>query len=325
MNYQKPFYSLRIKSNNTGYRIVINGCHIDDHRSQTTNQMEYPINHWLKNGENSFDIYHLNVNTGFGKKGLRADGEITLELCVRENDQQDVKVINTMVYLGASLNLNKNKVDYTDVDALFSTLNNSTKPSQFNVVNNELIPVEDGEFIIGDYQVKKGITKALHINQTVSLPAPFPRWRFFDADELTYHLDLTDEEWVSSRKQMLEEVYPPLWQALNDNDTQALTDLFKGRGEEFDQAFYKPNKGQDTFEMVHHLKGLINDQDLSSVRPLKLDESDIHVSFNKKLTWLHVFDYPLTSIVDFKHKHADIVTRIPIMFARFDGKWEIVR
>jgi len=287
--------------------------------------MEYPINHWLKNGENRFDIYHLNIPTGFDKLGLRGDGEIILELCVRENDEQENNVIHKTVYLGERLNITDGVTDYSDVKALVSTLDSSSQPSQFNMVDGELVQSDDGSFIIGKYQVKDGITEALHINQTITLPAPFPRWRFFDADELTYHLDLTDEEWESTRKQMLEEVYQPLWQALNDNDTPALTALFKGRGEEFDQAFYKPNKGQDTFEMVHHLKGLINDQDLSSVRPLKLDESDIHVSFNKKLTWLHVFDYPLTSIVDFKHKHADIVTRIPIMFARFDGKWEIVR
>jgi len=325
MNYKKPFYSLRIQSKNAGYCLVVNGCLIEEHDSLAPNQMEYPINHWLKNGENSFDIYHLNVNTDFGKLGLRADGEITLELCVRENDQQVVQSIQKTIYSGSQLNLDRNIVNYSDVESLLATLENSSQPSQFNIVNGEKIVSDDGAFITGDYSVENGMTEALHISQKITLPAPFPLWRFFEADELTYHLDLTDEEWESTRKHMVEEVYQPLWQALNDNNLNALTELFKGRGEEFDQAFYKANKGQDTFEMVHHLKGLINDEDIESIRPVLLDASDVHVSFNQKLSWLHNFDLPLSSKVAFKHKHADIVTRIPVMFARFDGKWEIVR
>ncbi len=325
MNYKKPFYTLRLKSNNTGYRLTINGCLIGVNLDISPNQMEYPINHWLKDGDNSFDIYHLNVSTGFGKKGLRADGEITLELCVRENDQQEAKVIQKTVYHGATLNLDKNKVDYTDVEALLSTLEHSSKPSQFNIIDNELQFAEDGAFIIGNYQVKKGITKALHIHQIISLPTPFPLWRFFEADDLNSHLNYTLEEWKTTRHQMIDEVYQPVWQALNDNNTKALTALFTNRGKEFDQAFYKANEGQDTYEMVHHLTGLINDPGLETIRPLNFDACDVHVSFNNKLTWLHNLKLPLSSKLEFKFKEAEMVTRIPVMFARFDGIWEIVR
>ena len=325
MNYKKPFYSLRLKSKNAGYHIAVNDCLIAAHLNITPNQMEYPINHWLKNGENTFDIHHINVTTGFGKKGLRADGEITIELCVRENDQNKTKVIHTTAYRGVTLNLDKNKTDYTDIDALKSTLKSSTKPCRFNVIDNEIVLAEGGAFIIGDHQVKEGVTLALQISQTITLPTPFPLWRFFEADELTYHEDLSDEEWESTRKNMIEEVYQPVWQALNDDDTDALTALFTGRGKEFDQAFYKPNDGQDTYEMVHHLSGLINDKTLLAIRPLKMAGCDVHVSFNKKLTWLHNFDLPLSSKLEFRFKEAEMVTRIPVMFARFDGKWEIVR
>lgn len=325
MNYKKPFYSLRLKSNNAGYRLSVNGCLIEEHNSLQPNQMEYPINHWLKNGTNTFDIYHLNVPTGFGKLGLRADGEVTFELCVRENDQVEAIVIQKTIYLGATLNLDENRVDYADVDALLSTLKSSTLPCQFNIIDEQITHDESGAFIIGEYQVKKGITKALHISQKITLPAPFPLWRFFEADELTNHLDLTDEEWEITRKNMVEVVYQPLWQALKDNNATALKSIFSGRGKEFDQAFYKPNEGQDTYEMVHHLTGLITDQDLSDVRPLDIEDCDVYVTFNNKLAWLHNWDKTLSSVVDFKHKEADLVTRIPVMFARFDGKWEIVR
>ncbi len=180
-------------------------------------------------------------------------------------------------------------------------------------------------FIIGDYKVQNGITKALHINQTITLPTPFPLWRFFEADELKHHYDMSDEEWEVARKDLFDNAYQPLWQAINENDKEKLKEQFTERGKEYDLAFYKPNKGQDTYEMVHHISGLINDSDLESIRPINFDYSDICVSFNHQLAWLHNFELPLSSKLEFKHKNADLVTRIPVMFARFDGKWEIVR
>ncbi|PKF63507.1 hypothetical protein CW745_01255 [Psychromonas sp. psych-6C06] len=325
MNYKKPFYSLRLKSNNAGYYLVINGCIIEEHNGIEPNQMEFPINQWIKNGENSFEIYHLNVPTGFGKLGLRADGEIILELCVRENDEQNAIVIQRTAYVGTTLNLDRNKVNYSDVEALQSTLISSSRPCQFNIHNSNIKLADDGKFAIGEYQVGKGITEALQISQTITLPTPFPLWRFFEADELKHHYDMTDEEWEVARKDLYNNAYQPLWQAINDNDKEKLKQLFTERGKEYDLAFYKPNKGQDTYEMVHHISGLINDSELESVLPINFDYSDICVSFNHQLAWLHNFELPLSSKLEFKHKNADLVTRIPVMFAHFDGKWEIVR
>jgi len=323
-NYQQPFYTIRFKSQHCGYRLAVNGCVIEDDRIGEQSAMEYPINHWLKSGENTIDIYHLNINTPFGKKGLLTDGCLNLELCVRENDSHEVTVLSTTEYNGAKLNIDENRANYDDIDALRSTIETSTQPTQFDVIDDQVILSDQGAFIIGDYQVKKGITKALQITQKLTLPAPFPLWRFFEADDLPYHNDLSDDEWKATRQMMIDEVYQPIWQALHDDDAQAIKDLFAGRGKELDQAFYKKN-GQDVYEMVVHLRGIINDDDLSSVRELDFDYCDVAVAFNHKLSWLHNWKLSLSSKLAFDHLGADIETRIPVMFARFDGKWEIVR
>ena len=60
MNFKQPFYTLRLNTQHCGYRLAVNGCLIDEDRVGQMNSMEYPINQWLKNGENTIDIHHLN-------------------------------------------------------------------------------------------------------------------------------------------------------------------------------------------------------------------------------------------------------------------------
>ncbi len=325
MNFKQPFYTLKLNTRHCGYRIAVNGCVIDEDRIGELNNTEYPINHYLKNGDNSIDIHHLNIAKKCGKKsGLHEEGFLTLSLCVRENDSTESIVLSETVYDSAKLRRDEGKVIYTDIEGLLETIEKSTSHSQFDVVNNKISPNESGAFTVGQYQVKKGLTKALQITQTVTLPTPFPLWRFFQADDLTPHNDLSDDEWISTRKMMIEQVYQPVYQALLDDDTAALTALFSGRGKELDQAFYKKD-GQDVYEMVKHLKGLIHNNELSAVREIEFDYADVAVSFNRKMSWLHNWDLTMSSVLDFKYKGAEIVTRIPIQFARFDGNWEIVR
>ena len=324
-NYQQPFYTLRLSAQNCGYMMAVNGCLIEEDQIGEMINMEYPINHWLKNGENTFDIYHLNIATPPKGAGMRSDGLLTVEICVRENSEQKSTVINRTVYDAASLSYKERRVDYTDVAALLSTLSSSTPQQQFDLVDGQVNINDNGQFIIGEYNLQKGTpNSALQITQTITLPTPFPLWRFFEADELVYQDDLTDDEWENTLKGLIEEVYQPIWQALKTDDAKAIKALFTERGKELDQAFYKRD-GMDTYEMVVHLRDLVSDKNLSDVRELEFDACDIAVSFNNKLTWLHNWDKSLSSVLDFKHLNADLVTRVPVMFARFDGKWEIAR
>ncbi|PKG83067.1 hypothetical protein CXF85_12020 [Colwellia sp. 75C3] len=325
MNYKQPFYTLRLNSQNCGYRITVNGCFIEEQRHGEMNVMEYPINQWLKNGDNLFDIYHINIPTPAGITGLRNDGKLTLELCVRENSGSETTIINRTIYDGSHLKIEDDSVDYTDIEGLLSSLSTSFLTNKFDVVSNKIVPSDTGEFSIEDYQVKKGeYNHALQTTQNITLPAPFPLWRFFKADELTNHNELSDEQWEATRKNMINEVYQPVWKALRDNDAKALKALFLERGKEYDQAFYK-EEGKDVYEMVVHLRSLVDNEDLSPVRDLNINACDVAVAFNNKLTWLHDWDLSLSEKIEFEHLGTDLLTSIPLKFARFDGKWEIVR
>ena len=119
------------------------------------------------------------------------------------------------------------------------------------------------------------------------------------------------------------EVYKPVWDALKNDDTKALETIFGPRCKEYDQAFYT-EEGQNLYELIVYLKSLINDEGLA-LREMPLDTVDVCVSFNLKMIWLHNWDLSLSSTLSFEFKNADLETRIPIFFSKFDGKWEVVR
>jgi len=325
MNFKQPFYTLKLNTRHCGYSIAVNGCVIDEDRTGEVSNTEYPINHYLKNGDNNIEIHHINIVTkGDEKTGMHEDGLLTLSLCVRENDNTESIVLSETVYDAKKLNMVDFGPVYTDMENLLASIERSSPKSQFDVVDNKLTLNNEGAFSVGRYELKEGPTNALQITQNIALPTPFPLWRFFQADELAFHNDLSDDEWTNTRKMMIEQVYQPVYQALLDDDTAALTALFSGRGKELDQAFYK-KEGQDVYEMVKHLKGIINDPDFQAVRTLQLDSCDVVVAFNQKMTWLHNWDLTMSGKLEFKHKEANIVQEIPVRFARFDGNWEIVR
>ncbi len=324
MNFKQPFYTIKLNTRHCGYVIAVNGCVIDEDRIGELSNTEYPINHFLKNGNNSIDIHQLNIMTPGEQTGMHEEGFLTLSLCVRENDSTESMVLSETVYDATKLNIIDFEPDYTDMDNLLASIERSSPKSQFDIVDNKVVINDGGAFSVGHYELQKGPCHALQITQTVNLPAPFPLWRFFQADDLTPHNDLSDDEWIATRKMMIEQVYQPVYQALLDDDTEALTALFAGRGKELDQAFYKKD-GQDVYEMVKHLKGIINNPDFQPIRALKFDYCDVAVAFNQKMTWLHNWDLTMSGKLEFKHKEAEIVTRIPVQFARFDGNWEIVR
>lgn len=324
MNYQQPVYTLRLTSKHCGYSITVNGCVIDDDISGQATSMEYPINHYLKNGDNKFDIYHRNIANGKGGISMRTDSTLCLELYVREHGTNEKSLVAKTIYDAAQISIIECVIDYDDKEQLANALAQSTSPQCFNIIDGKKVASEDGAYTVGDYTVINGVTHAMHINQTISLPAPFPLWRFFQADELTFHQDLTDQEWIDTRIDMAQNVYQPLYQALLNDDTAALTALFTERGKELDLAFYN-KEGQDVFEMVRHLRGIINDPDFQEVREVKFEACDVAVSFNNKMTWLHNWDLTMSHKATFKHITEDLVKSIPVMFARFDGQWEIVR
>ncbi len=322
MNYKKPFYTIKIKTQHCGYRLAVNGCLIEEDRAGVPVSMEYPINQWLKNGENTIDLYHLNIITSEKRKSLRADGVLSLELRVKENGEQKSIVLSRTEYDGSKIVGLEDKVDYADIEALTDSISNSSRPMIFEVDNNKIVESKSGAFNVGKYEVKEGITKALQITQTVNLPAPFPLWRFFEADALIYHNDLSDEDWKAERVSMLK-VYQPLWDAFNNDDTNAMKSLLAARCKEYDLAFYT-EEGQNLYELIVHIKGIINDEN-RELRKLEYKRVDLCVSFNHKMTWLHAWDRSNISSLAFDFTNADLETRIPVMWSKFDGKWEIVR
>ncbi len=325
MNYTKPFYTLKINSKHCGYRLAVNGCLVEEDRIGEPLNMEYPINQWLKNGENTIDIHHLNITTLTDDTSMHEEGQFTVELRVKEHGEQHSTVVSTIAYDATKLKRygeDDYLVDFDNQKALLDSIAESSKPIQFDIVDEQIKESDSGAFQVIGYEVKKGITKALQITQTIQLPTPFPLWRFFEADDLIYHNDYSDDDWLEERANMIK-VYQPLWDALNTNDTEAMKKLFAARCKEYDQAFYMED-GQNLWELIVHLRGIIKDDEWV-LSELEFDAVDFCVAFNHKITWLHHWKLSLDSSLIFEHVEADFEKSIPVMWSKFDGQWEIVR
>ncbi len=324
MNFKQPFFTLKISSVHCGYRLAVNGFPIDDNLTGEPVTIEHPINAWIKTGHNSFEIHHLNINTPHNFICMHHDGKLTMELRVKEFGSDESVVLSTTQYDAKQLaRLDDGLlVDFDNVEALKKSISASSLESTFDIENNQKQLNETGPFKILPYDVFEGPHKALSIIHNVELETPFPLWKMFSADDLIYHTDLSKEDRTQMRIDLMS-LYQPLWDALINKDTKKLESYFELRCNEYDIAYYtKP--GQNRYELIVHLLGFINSDEWKPSE-LLLRRLSNFVSYNNKATWLHTPKRPLISGFKFKHTSADLETRIPMMWAQFDGKWQIVR
>jgi hypothetical protein len=247
-----------------------------------------------------------------------------MEICVKEFGGEEVLILSTTHFDATKLPRLEcgHRVDYEDEALLAPSIEGSALESNFDIVDQKIQLNEEGVFKILPYQLSKGPHKALSIIHNMELDTPFPLWRMFEADDLIYHTDLSKEDRTQMRIDLMS-LYQPLWDALINKDTKKLESYFELRCNEYDIAYYtKP--GQNRYELIVHLLGFINSDEWKPSE-LLLRRLSNFVSYNNKATWLHTPKRPLISGFKFKHTSADLETRIPMMWAQFDGEWQIVR
>jgi len=324
MNFKQPYFTLKITSVHCGYRLAVNGFPIDDNLTGEPVTIEHPINAWIKSGHNSFGIHHLNINTAHELTGMHHNGQLSVEVCVKECGEDESIVLSTTQYDAKQLTRLECDllVDFDDIKALKNSIIGSSNEEIFSIVNQQKHLTEEGPFKILPYALYNGPHKALSIIHNIELETPFPLWKMFTADDLLLRSDMTKEIWNETREQ-LAALYQPVWDALIDKDTNTLEKIFEHRCSEYDIAYYtKP--GQNRYELIVHLLSFVNSDNWV---PLEMSgkKFDVLVSYNKKGTFLHTPRKPLMSAFKFRDLDAKLETRIPMMWAQFDGKWQIVR
>ena len=324
MDFKQPFFTLKISSVHCGYRLAVNGFPIDDNLTGEPVTIEHPINAWIKSGQNSFEVHHLNIVTPGDVYGMHKDGSLTMEVFVKEHGTDDSILISSVNYDAKQLTRVDNGilVDFDDQEALKASISASAVESTFDIENHQKQFNETGPFKVLPYEVFEGPHKALSIIHNIELETPFPLWKIFSTDDLISRDEMTKDIWVETRFNLVE-VYRPLWDALNSKDTKALEQLFELRCSEYDTAYYT-EPGQNRYELIVHLLSFINSDDW---RPMEMHgrKLDVCIAYSKKSTWLHTPKKPLMSGFKFLHETAELETRIPMMWAQFDGKWQIVR
>lgn len=325
MSYQKPFYSLRVSSKHLSYMLCVNGCYVEVHGSDEPLTIEYPVNQWLKNGDNSIDVYQdLLPDHELDRNIIRLDSEMIVELLVKEFGENESVCISKLCFDGAKLpRVDMEATPVPDFDASTELFcKGSSMPGQYSINGNTAELNPEGEYGVGDIGYEVGPHGAPRLFQHVSLPLPLPKWHFFNAEKLPIHFSLSDDEWQTFREEVLPE-YQRIYDALEAQDWQTFESLCKRRCDEYDLALYR-EPGESLKLFIDGYKLDASDLEWELV-PLAFDRVDIAVAFNNQLVWMHGWDNPLGHCIWLSHTKSDMCYKYHFMFAKFDGKWQVVR
>ena len=321
----QPFYTLKINSQYCGYTIAINGCLIENHEETSPLNMEYPVNQWLKTGDNTIEIYFYNMDDPeINKAILSPKAEITCELLVKQTNTENQKInVSTLRFIGKQVPRIEDgyKIDYNKLSPDL-TCSASTKSGHYKLTDSKLISDNSGNIVVGEITTEKGPTKSVRVIQPINIPLPFPTWQFFSAEQHKLHYDLSDDEWEAFRVELLAE-YQKIYDAINSRDLNKLKPLVEDRSREYGQAFYKDD-GTELNELIERINFIQSDPEWELVPPT-LSRLDISVAFNHQLVWMHAWDRPMFGGIGFSHNKSDLAKAFLFIFAKIDGKWKIVR
>lgn len=310
MKIAEPEYYVKLDMHSCPRTVIINGVIIEDNPDGYSSSTEFPVNHWIRDGENTLELFMLSdedmdedVN-----ETSRCNASVWVKGLVN-GEEQNHKVVD--------LNYTPN-LRLPQKDRYKSSLPAGTY--QLTGVNPTLSDkhrdLTIGEIKTGEDYFNAGGTK-FYRNFTANVP--FPEWSFFTAEKI-FSYPLNEDKFLALEKV----VWPKLvkiWDMFENKEIDKILPLFETRSQELDLAFYrKPGDSLKSFEMDLknvYKKGLPFDRRAD-------DEMQLVISYNEKLVTM-VNAATQQGSVMFYEKESDSVTFFDIVWMKKDGKWSIIR
>jgi len=303
----KPLFKLIVNTFGTKHIININGVSIiKDMDSDGQSESTLPINHLMRSGRNTIDIYIYPDNPG---EKINKHAKAALNLIVASNNDPNTKYsISNLTFEGALLGSS-------------SPTSGSSNSGKLDS-NNEFLYNKKGDVIIHDITVKKvpDYPGALIITRTVDIKSSLPLWSFFNSDDLPNYDSLNDEDYYKELEKLLIE-YMKVQQAIKSNNIDPVIDLFEERNNELDLAFYQPS-GTYKAKIKDSLKEAANDNGLELVE-LRKDNVNFTVEDNRKLASLTRNAFKAAISLNFKEGTGS--QRYPLIFRYQNNKWILTR
>ena len=307
MHINKPFVTLALSFAGCDYIPEVNGVNFKNSLGTAgVVKTHMPINLWLKPGKNTISLIL--------KPGDDADQlvqwdqacEAVVTLQVKSADQKNnYQPIMTYHFHSKANNITKNE----------SHFKGTTQAGQLDSSQDFKRVDSGGDIQIGPLHIEQIDTKygpGVKMTREVDLPLPFPKWAWFDGDQIP-----NNEE---TKKELVEQ-YKKIWEALHDNNLQKIDGMFSKRAEEFSQAFYKP---LNEFDTIQAMQEDVNNPNLELGGPFKAKYTHVALSGNGKLAALMV-NSDNDGCIFFNNNKTDISSTYNIWFMKKDGEWKIIR
>jgi len=311
MQIEKPEYFIKLDMYACPRYVDINGIVIEDDISGRASASEFPINHFIRKGNNTISIHY--APDAYMKQKTNSDSRCNISVWVRGT-------------------VNSKKVNYkvTDLDyipdyniPLNERYKKSLRDGNYKYAINEPEKASgSGDFTVGEVKTgKPGEFEAdvSRIYRSFEADVPFPEWAFFSAEKI-FDYPLSDEKYL----QMESVIWPMvenLWALFEDEELEKIIPLLEFRSKELDLAFYR-EPGYSIKSFKHSLETVYKEGYPLNRKDKK--HMQLVVSYNEKLVTL-VNAGSGNGTVMFYDKELDTNTFYDIVWMKKDGQWIIAR
>ena len=308
---KQPYFTLKIKSQNIGFYIIVNGADVFEYFSSDNLVTELPINHWFTSGSNKLEVIAkpFSPNKVFNKKS-----QLLVTLLVAGADNLGEKLVVSDIYFDAELN---DEGRFKNKNTKSVTLDSENK---FLASNKGDVVIKSASLRV--YNEEKGFVR---INRELYLPSILPRWSFLDGDQIPSFSeeDMSDKEFDVFQESLLSH-YRKLFDAIKQNKIDDVMYMFEERNRETDQAFYY-EPGTTERKLREGLKDAARDEAAGETKLLPIDPEYLEFGVFESNTMARL------KRTDDSRAIAQNFTKFPgsqsfdLIFRYKNGKWILTR
>ena len=312
MNIDKPYLVLHFDIMGCSFESNINNVKLRDIAGIPESgggSIDLPVNPWLKSGRNKLSLTLKPVKDSEKLKQVGQFCRAKVTLKVKPNaapfkaDGSSYIPIATYQYHSDPDNLTTDETN----------LKGTTEAGQLDSSKDFKRVDSGGDIQIGPMHIEQIDTKygpGVKMTREVDLPLPFPKWAWFDGDQIP------DNE--QTKKELVEQ-YKQVWQALKNQNIESYASDFEKRTQEYAEAYY------------------VSKQEVNLIKDLTKKEKDSHLElggFQPKYQHVRIYGHgKLAKLLSwdglpaifFNNKEKDMSHDVDISFMKKDGEWKIIR
>jgi len=305
MQIDQPFFKVYFQAESVAFGIVVNGFEAYFNNTGGPITLEIPINQFVRSGENKFELQMQTWNDE-GDLSIKDSAFINVEYRLY-TDLNNYVVLNKQTY---SAKNNKQGHPFKD----------SSDKGQFSIIENKFVTSHTGEYSISDFQLEtdKAAYDANYLYHIVTMPAPFPKWRFLTGDTIP------DPEQFKTVEEMTKGLVgapfnelKKIHTALSKKDIDSILPMFKERNDEMDKAFY--------YEPGTYEKMLKEALEENFKKGRTLDDFDINNASPNISPGKTIINLGADPLIMFYNKNKSVFIKYAIYFRKDGDKWIITR